>query len=758
MRKRSAHFYRLLFSFSLSLILPLIVMSTIVFGLFVQVLRDEVVDNSGRTLMAMQESLDSKLVTLSSMTGQVAQNHRLTPYAITRSPAYMREAMDELRKYVAASDFVDIIALYVRGTEYVVGDSSSYSIQTFGSSIFRFADWSAEEMKRSMDGISLPLVRPVETVVISQNTSRDFLTYMYPVPLWDPEPYATIMYFVDVRRIGAIFGDAAGARPELTIVLSPANQLVYASDPTKLSSEQAIDDIVRSISGYSIGTVTMDGSAYHVFGLRSPRTGFGYANLVPVSVMMEKVHHIELVLLLVVVGCFILGSVAIFILTRLNYRPVEGLRRHVAGLFGGDVSSEDDFGVIEQRIDEVSNLAESMSDAVEKGRAAMKERHILRMVKGYYATDQEAHNHGTSINVEFPYEQFAVAICVVTPRVRAPIQHEMIAFTETLLADVVYGRGIERLSNDDIILILNKDPLTSDAKVHQIVTEASERIGSVFECTVTVGLGGFYAGVKSLGRSYIEADTAADYRVLKGSGTIIRFADVIARHGTSTDFPLPELEALEHALRLGQFDEIELALAGVFRSMDDGSLPLYLAKCVCAEIVATVARIMYEYGVEWSAFSTRLPNVLDLGEFNDVGELRTSIQDIVREVTAAIRRSRESQNDELHKAIDDHIAANYSRLDFSLEGMAQELGVSASYLSRFFRDHHGCTISHYISQVRIDAAKHLLRTTDLPVGSIVTAVGYWDTSSFIRKFKQLEGITPGRFRTVQARRAEVGRS
>ena len=42
--------------------------------------------------------------------------------------------------------------------------------------------------------------------------------------------------------------------------------------------------------------------------------------------------------------------------------------------------------------------------------------------------------------------------------------------------------------------------------------------------------------------------------------------------------------------------------------------------------------------------------------------------------------------------------------------------------------------------------KFLLRETDDSIQTIVQSVGYIDVSSFMRKFKQVEGVSPGQYR------------
>ena len=52
----------------------------------------------------------------------------------------------------------------------------------------------------------------------------------------------------------------------------------------------------------------------------------------------------------------------------------------------------------------------------------------------------------------------------------------------------------------------------------------------------------------------------------------------------------------------------------------------------------------------------------------------------------------------------------------------------------------------YLWKLRLDKAKELLRDTEQSIDEISEAVGYLNTSSFRRKFKQDTGLTPSQYR------------
>lgn len=89
---------------------------------------------------------------------------------------------------------------------------------------------------------------------------------------------------------------------------------------------------------------------------------------------------------------------------------------------------------------------------------------------------------------------------------------------------------------------------------------------------------------------------------------------------------------------------------------------------------------------------------------------------------------------------------NFSDTNFSVQEMADKFGLSMNYLSSYYKDKTNESIVNYITNLRIEKAKHLLVTTDLPIKKIARSTGYYNVSSFIRRFKQLMGVTPGKYR------------
>ncbi|MFA6945204.1 MAG: AraC family transcriptional regulator [Pedobacter sp.] len=94
----------------------------------------------------------------------------------------------------------------------------------------------------------------------------------------------------------------------------------------------------------------------------------------------------------------------------------------------------------------------------------------------------------------------------------------------------------------------------------------------------------------------------------------------------------------------------------------------------------------------------------------------------------------------------EYISSNYNK-NIDLEDIAQSACLSVNHLLRTFKQAYGKSPHQYLIQVRIDRSKYLLRNTRYTLNEIVEIIGFECPSSFIRLFKTMNRITPGKYRT-----------
>lgn len=84
--------------------------------------------------------------------------------------------------------------------------------------------------------------------------------------------------------------------------------------------------------------------------------------------------------------------------------------------------------------------------------------------------------------------------------------------------------------------------------------------------------------------------------------------------------------------------------------------------------------------------------------------------------------------------------------DLTLDRLARRAGVPARQISMAVNRIAGCNVSQWVNGFRIDEAKLLLATTDLPVTAVMLDSGFQTKSNFNREFRRLTGMSPGDYR------------
>ena len=123
-------------------------------------------------------------------------------------------------------------------------------------------------------------------------------------------------------------------------------------------------------------------------------------------------------------------------------------------------------------------------------------------------------------------------------------------------------------------------------------------------------------------------------------------------------------------------------------------------------------------------------------------------QGLIEEKIQNLQSEKKSTRTELFKRLQttkEFIDLNFSD-DISLEMLSNVSTLSPYHLIRNYKDFYKISPYAYVSQKRIAKSQFLLRDTDMKISELAMKAGYYNQSSFSRKFKKNIGLTPIEYR------------
>ena len=138
----------------------------------------------------------------------------------------------------------------------------------------------------------------------------------------------------------------------------------------------------------------------------------------------------------------------------------------------------------------------------------------------------------------------------------------------------------------------------------------------------------------------------------------------------------------------------------------------------------------------------------NIGNAVTYSELHSVFAHMVQVMADNMEEQQNISNFVILRAID--FIRNHYNESISLDMIASNRDITPEYLSTLFNREVGENFSSFLKKFRISHAKRLLKDTDKKIYEIAETVGYSDSKYFNRVFKEVEGISPGDFRSLNS--------
>lgn len=331
---------------------------------------------------------------------------------------------------------------------------------------------------------------------------------------------------------------------------------------------------------------------------------------------------------------------------------------------------------------------------------------------------------------------------------------ELLLFASLNIAEeIAAARNLGRvfLHQGQVVLLTvsgDTDPQAVTAATMAAAEDIRQSVERYLKLTVTIGIGVVIHEPAGLSYSYKDAVLALDYRVILGGNRVISIADVEQRHVEKMRFDELKEQSLVRCLKTGTADELKDIVEGLFQGLAEAPVSVKEYQLYLMEIVTAVLRAAKDADADLDdLFGDNMATLAELYRFRTLAEAKAWLVGICTRMMGSIAVVRQSALRNLVEEAVAYTRANYGDSELSINKVCGQLHISAGYFSSIFKKETKMTFVAYLLHIRMEAAKELLRTTDLRAFEIAERVGYAEPNYFSFSFKKHVGMSPKEYRS-----------
>ncbi|WP_309119800.1 response regulator [Paenibacillus sp.] len=263
-----------------------------------------------------------------------------------------------------------------------------------------------------------------------------------------------------------------------------------------------------------------------------------------------------------------------------------------------------------------------------------------------------------------------------------------------------------------------------------------------FEQQVSIIVGAAADGWERVHDAYCGVERLLEYKFFMNDQAILFAGEPFAEASVDE----VELQSIENKIyQCLDYGDIRGAKYGVellFSFLKTkGQFSSLYTKFICSEIMTKA--VVKEQKNSLTVINEYLDKITRSPSLHDLKDLLFDLFDRL-ESDVGTKGKGESAN-KIVEQIKQMVEARYDQ-DLSLEGIAEQVYLTPSYVSYLFKKETGQSLIRYITQVRMDKAVALLRDTNMKIVDICQKLGYRNSNYFIQSFRQHYGVTPAKFR------------
>lgn len=595
----------------------------------------------------------------------------------------------------------------------------------------------------------------------SEESSPRVITFVLPLKNLDLTIDGAIVLNVSEKEFNNIINNEEYIQSGYVFIMDSNGDVITHVDKNIASQNiknlSYVEDILKSPSNNGYGIYKENGQKQVIAYNKTQYTDWIYVGVFSLNNLMNNVTLLRWRIFVVGILLIVLGVVMSYVISKKLYNPLDALVQTVKQRKGIDLKDdENDMALLSRAFNTIARQENDLLDILEKNKITIKESYLMNLLKGDLVEEVSK----TDIAIKFSQGYYLSSILTIDKFKNfkevysKEQQHYMKMLIMQLCEEVVsdsYCCESILYDTNKVVLIVNFD---NDKKIEVIKNleksykKVQEELSKVFDNTVTISIGGCHAKELGVYTSFNEALEGMKQKYISGYGKVLIYKENDIKENEYY-YPINIEKHIMNNLTLGQKKETLEAvkeLTDNLRSRSNISLDNILQ--IFIQLTGTTVKYLMDNNINISDIFGYECNIYQSIASKEILEdAEEWLISFYSEILDYVKQSDKEVKDHADRIFE--FIKNNLKNNIDVTAIADNAGISYSYVRKIVKERSGKTVLDYINSIRIEEAKRLLKESNMSMIDIALQVGYNNYQSFNRFFQKYEGITPGEFRSTE---------
>lgn len=386
---------------------------------------------------------------------------------------------------------------------------------------------------------------------------------------------------------------------------------------------------------------------------------------------------------------------------------------------------------------------------------ALRRKVIVQLLTGFLSDESEIRYHFQTLGIRLDLEKILPIIMQLEKdaasekslRTSSLTQYGVLNITQEIIDDTAKGILCDISDNMFCILLsfagISEKDIIND-RVNTLLWRIESSLKQFINLSVHFSVGELCESYADLPSAYEKAEHFSANLPFFNSKSVVRVNDDNVKNRVMTGLDIKREKELFDAVTQRDETRIQTLIGTIFTDIKKDNLDFTSSRIVFTDILSIITQICKKNGIE---LSTAYANSHIITDIINIWDLKTAekwfieiFHNVVEKLPVPYEKSMSSYIKATIVCINRDFGKNISE-----QSVANDIGISVSYLSTLFRQEMNCKFSQYLNDFRLEKAKSLFESGEISIQKVSQLCGFYDYTYFFKLFKKKYGITPKNF-------------